>query len=164
MFLKTIIILLATAALSSSMIAQDQIAIFGVVSVVSGDLEELNFVVYGKDLEARKVEISSKGKFFFTVPVDKVALIRCSKPGYLTKRVKIDTHHAFVTKANSKYNKSVDFDLEMIPQSYKSDLNFSGPVATISFDEDSGLLKMAYNYKKAKVAGEKKAVGMETKN
>lgn len=164
MLLRTILTLLVAANFSSLAMAQDQISVYGVVSVVAGDLEDLNFVVYGKEMEARRLDISKNGKFYFAVPVGTVALIRCSKPGYLTKRVKIDTHHAFVTKENSKYNKSVDFDLEMIPQSYTSDLNFKGPVATISFDERSGLLKMAYNYKKGKVAGEKKATDMESKN
>jgi len=162
MILKTIFILSLTAVLSLPSIAQDRIAVYGIVSVVAGDLSELNFVIYGKELEARRVEISKKGKFYFTVPVGKVAFIRCSKPGYLTKRVKIDTHHAFVTKENAKYNKSVDFDLEMIPQAYKTEMNYKGPVATISFDERSGLLKMAYNYEKSKAEDEKKPKDMES--
>ena len=155
-------ILSFAAILSFSANAQDQISVYGIVSVVAGDLDELNFVVYGKEMEARRLDISKKGKFYFTVPVGTVAFIRCSKPGYLTKRIKIDTHNAFVTKENSKFNKSVDFDLEMIPQSYRSDLNFEGPVATISFDERSGLLKMVYNYKKSKSEDKKRSEEMES--
>ena len=161
MIMKTIFMLSLTTILSVSAFGQEQIGVYGIVSVIAGDLSELNFVVYGKELEARRVEISKKGKFYFTVPVGKVAFVRCSKPGYMTKRVKIDTHFAFETKENAKYNKSVDFDLEMVPQSY-ANLDFMGPVATISFNERSGLLKIVYNYKTDKVGEQKKAEEMES--
>ena len=144
------ILALAILILSCSLLSygQDRVGIYGVVSVVKGSCEGLNFVVYGEGLVARKVEISRKGKFYFTLPVDQVAFIRCAKTGYLTKRVKIDTHFAFVTKYNARYNKEVDFDLEMIPQIYKAKEGYLGPIAYISFNKQSGLLKIKYDYRK----------------
>ena len=142
--------------------AQDRVAIYGLLSILNGGQEDLSFVVYGEGLEARRIPISKKGRFYFEIPVDRVAFIRCAKPGYLTKRVKIDTHHAFVTKRNAKFNKAVDFDLEMIPQVYNSEMYFKGPVAVLSFNERSGLLKIEYNYKKGK-SEEKRDLFVETK-
>lgn len=133
------------------LIAQDAVIIYGNISVVRGDLENLHFVVYGENIEPVKVPINKKGKFIFELPVDEVAMVRCSKPDYLTKRVRIDTHHAFATKVSSRYNKAVDFGLEMVPQSFKYEMEYEKPVANITFNERSGLLKIQYRYRKQRL-------------
>lgn len=146
--------LAALLVVGNQIFAQHTIVFFGKVEVVSGGHEDVHLVVYGDKVQAQHIPLSRNGKFAFEMPVDQKFVLRCSKPGYLTKRIHIDTENAYASQLGVRKNRGVDFDIELLPQRYKHHMEFASPVAQITFNERSGLLKIRYCYRKQRILAE----------
>lgn len=82
---------------------------------------------------------SAAGDFIVDLPVGTEATLEVRKPGFITKRLVIDTH-------NITRSQSIACDILLFPQPQGERMDYTGPVGRIRFAPESGEMKVEHDY------------------
>lgn len=138
-----LISLMAMSALC--VLAAEQVTIKG--QLFSADNEYSNARVYViQQSGITEYEVSENGHFHLKVAAAEKTLLRFEKLGYITKEVLVDTKNIFVSNRAKKQNRSIKFDVELMPESFGTQVAFIAPVGQIRFVNGSGLMRVEYMY------------------
>ncbi len=122
-----------------------QLTLNGTVTVADGDPKSAYALLLqeGRLLDSASV---ADGSFILDLPVDMVATLELHMPGHITKRIELDTHGAFATKAEARANKNIPFEVLLFPKPAGQQMAYSGPVGRFSFAQGTGHLEVRHDY------------------
>ncbi len=100
---------------------------------------------------------STAGELTLDLPLGTEAALEVHKPGFITKRVVIET-------CNVSRSQSISCGIMLFPQPEGERMDYTGPIGRISFAPESGEMQVEHNYKLVSqrtdtVTGELIAVG-----
>lgn len=95
-------------------------------------------------MSAQHAKVSGSGRFVVELPADSEVLLRFEKPGHVAKEVLLHTRHATGMAGHGRQRRvSVGVVLEL--ERHMGGLTYSGPVGTLSFDEQGGCLAVDHH-------------------
>ena len=139
--LLTAILILATGALFAS----KQITFHGQIETLDGGYRKGMVVIDRADGSTDSLAITANGKFKITVEENSRVHLTFKQDGYITKVVEVNTVNSF-PKFKNETDRTVRFDVQLLPQSPSNDLAFAAPVGHITFTKGSGLMKVHYDH------------------
>ncbi|MBK8340397.1 MAG: hypothetical protein IPK99_10600 [Flavobacteriales bacterium] len=139
--LLTAILILA----AGSIFANKQITFHGQIETLDGGYRKGMVMIDRADGSTDSLAISANGKFNITVEENTRVLLTFKQNGYITKVVEVNTVNCF-PKFKADTDRSVRFDVQLLPQSPNNDLAFAAPVGHITFTKGSGLMKVNYDH------------------
>jgi len=140
LFLTAILILAA-----GSIFASKQITFHGQIETLDGGYRKGMVMVDRADGSTDSLAITANGKFKITVEENTRVLLTFKQNGYITKVVEVNTVSCF-PKFKTETERTVRFDVQLLPQSPSNDLAFAAPVGHITFTKGSGLMKVYYDH------------------
>lgn len=90
------------------------------------------------------VLLRTGGRFKLSLPADQVHVLRFSKPGCVTKQVRIDTRAA--CKKDPKKDRDVEFDVVLHEADGEEAEQYAGAVGDINFHKSNGRMKVQKDY------------------
>ena len=139
--LLTAILLFATG----SIFASKQITFHGQIETLDGGYRKGMVVIDRANGTTDSLAITANGKFKITVEENSRVHLTFKQDGYITKVVEINTVNSF-PKFKDETDRTVRFDVQLLPQSPSNDLAFAAPVGHITFTKGSGLMKVHYDH------------------
>lgn len=139
--LLTAILLFATG----SIFASKQITFHGQIETLDGGYRKGVVVIDRANGTTDSLAITANGKFKITVEENSRVHLTFKQDGYITKVVEINTVNSF-PKFKDETDRTVRFDVQLLPQSPSNDLAFAAPVGHITFTKGSGLMKVHYDH------------------
>ena len=139
--LLTAILTLATGAL----FANKQITFHGQIETLDGGYRKGMVVIDRADGSTDSLAITANGKFKITVEENSRVHLTFKQDGYITKVVEVNTVNSF-PKFKNETDRTVRFDVQLLPQSPNNDLAFAAPVGHNTFTKGSGLMKVHYDH------------------
>ena len=139
--LLSAILILATGAIFAS----KQVTFHGQIETLDGGYRRGMVVIDRADGTTDSLAISSKGKCKISVEENSRVHLTFKQDGYITKVVEINTVNSF-PKFKDESDRTVRFDVQLLPQSPNKDLAFAAPVGHITFTKGSGLMKVHYDH------------------
>ena len=121
--LLTAILLFATG----SIFASKQITFHGQIETLDGGYRKGMVVIDRADGSTDSLAITANGKFKITVEENSRVHLTFKQDGYITKVVEVNTVNSF-PKFKNETDRTVRFDVQLLPQSPSNDLAFAAPV------------------------------------
>ncbi len=94
--------------------------------------------------EAIPFVLRPSGAFYFTMETGMRATVRITKPGYFTKEIALDSHHALSTRFARRRYKHIRFDVQM-QEGPICKRRFAGPVGSVAFAKGTGRVLVRYD-------------------
>ena len=130
---KLLLASLSTLICVSTSYAEGEVKVKGRLSVSNDDLPSAMVVVEVDGKTCMPASTYANGLFSFKLSESSKAAIVIYQEGFTTKEVLIDTRNIWSTKSAKKKNRTIKFDIELLPRSFEDDLIYAGPVGTIWF-------------------------------
>ncbi|MFZ1689251.1 MAG: hypothetical protein WAU70_17640 [Flavobacteriales bacterium] len=124
--------------------AQGQVVIKGVLSSPEEIISRQTATLIGTDGEGIHVPLRSNGHFKLSLPADQVHVLRFSKPGCVTKQVRIDTRSA--CKKHPGKDRLVEFEVILHEADGLEIEQYAGAVGEINFHKSNGRMKVQRDY------------------
>ena len=148
--LEAAILIAALGLLSIAVFADDGrppylITVSGQVHAGGADLSDALLVVELNGGACLSTELDRKGHFRMQVPAEGLARIVLMKPGYLTKELSMDTHHAMRSSNARERNKNLRFDVVLERESDHPCEQHQVPSGYIAYSNGTGTLRIRHD-------------------
>lgn len=124
--------------------AQGQVIIKGSLYSPEEIISKQNVTLLGANGKETPVAMRSNGRFKLDLPADQVHILRFSKPGCVTKQVRIDTRSA--CKKDPKKDRYVEFEVILHEAGDLEAEQYAGAVGEINFHKSNGRMKVRKDY------------------
>ncbi len=124
--------------------SQGQVIIKGELYSPEEIISQQKVTLVGQNGEEDPVDLRSNGHFKLCLPVDQVHVLRFSKPGCVTKQVRIDTRAA--CKKDPKKDRLVEFEVVLHETDGQEAEQYVGAVGEIEFHRSNGRMKVRREY------------------
>ncbi len=144
--MKTLRTLIAATALFlvSAAFASKNITFHGKVVTIDAGMRKTTVIIQRTGHEADTTLLGAGGMFSVSIGENEHSIMTFVQDGYITKVVDISTLNAF-SKFTKEDDRSVRFDVELIPQNDDRNLAFAGPVGHLTFAK-GGLMNVQYDH------------------
>jgi hypothetical protein len=148
--LEAAVLIAALGLLSIAVFANDgvppaTITVTGQVLAGGADLSDALLVVEFNGGQCLRTQLDHKGHFRMSVPAEGVARIVLMKPGFLTKELAMDTHHALRSATARERNKALRFDVVLEPEAEHPGEQHQVPAGSIAYAKGTGALHIRHD-------------------
>lgn len=137
--------LLSIAVFAGDGVPPSMITVSGQVHAGGADLSDALLVVELNGGSCLRTELDRKGHFRMEVPAEGLARIVLMKPGYLTKELSLDTHHAMRSTSARERNKSLRFDVVLEREADHPCERHQVPAGYIAYSTGTGALRIRHD-------------------
>ena len=123
---------------------QGQVTIKGELSSPEEIISRQTVTLLGQNGEEVPVNLCRNGHFKLSLPLDQVHVLRFTKPGCVTKQVRIDTRAA--CKKDPKKDRLVAFEVVLHEAEGQEAEQYAGAVGEIQFHKSNGRMKVRRDY------------------
>lgn len=138
---RAILFILVITCASFVEAKQEFVKVKGFFEVIDGGYDDAYVLIRSEYGGVKNGSLKSNGQFLLKLQMNHKYVIEFNKPGYVQKKVKIDTHVPSTYKTVH-----VNFDVKLFPQQSDSDMFvYNQPVGNIRI-LSSKAIKVDYNY------------------
>jgi hypothetical protein len=137
--------LLSIAVFAGDGVPPSMITVSGQVHAAGEDLSDALLVVELNGGACLRTELDKKGRFRMEVPAEGLARIVLMKPGYLTKELFMDTHHAMRSTSARERNRSLRFDVVLEREADHPCEQHLVPAGYIAYATGTGALRIRHD-------------------
>jgi hypothetical protein len=124
--------------------AQGHVIIKGELSSPEEVISEQEVTLLDQNGEETPVKLRANGHFKLRLPADGMHVLRFSKPGCVTKEVRIDARSA--CKKDPQKDRSVEFEVVLHETDGQEAEQYAGAVGEIRFHKSNGRMKVQRDY------------------